>query len=611
MERIKKYKADIICVMSLLILFCFLSCLYWGKMGDIIVDGGREAYFPLAILKGNVQYKDIFNIFSPLSYQLNAFLFLLFGTKLNTLYIAGCINSLIILITLYLISRSITAKSVSWITCFIVIVACMFNPYIFNYIFPYAYAIVYALSAFLLSVLFGIYYLKSSNPKFVPISFFFLGLSLAFKYEFIFFLILLICTIKFFKPISQKYSYISFAAFLSMPVISYSVTFSRGLTISELINHLLIMQNFISAKSYKILLANLGCYYPNINIFFSKLIFSALSFLIFSGLILFFYFSQKLVSYCFNKWVKPEFSNQKIYLQLTQNILIFIQIFLIILLTNMIIVMYNFILPKIILLGITTYLTIVAAFVILLLLVKHHARKNIDKIFLFIALAAVIGSVKSLVLVSLNTYGSFLAPLLLLVGIVFLIDYIPNFLRFLNREMYKYACVSVLLIVGLNYLACESYVYHLKKYPIKTSMGIRYSRINRAKVINKTVKYIKNNTPKNATILVIPEGVIINFLTGRPSNTKYYCLIPNHIETFGEENIINDLSKNLPEYIIINNRASPSYGASFFGIDYGFKINIFVQENYDLVKTIKSSIRVSPNNPESVMFIYKKHQTKR
>ena len=61
-------------------------------MGNLFVDCGREAYIPMQILKGEVLYKDIFNIYAPLSYLFNAFLFKLFGENLQVLYFAGFIT---------------------------------------------------------------------------------------------------------------------------------------------------------------------------------------------------------------------------------------------------------------------------------------------------------------------------------------------------------------------------------------------------------------------------------------------------------------------------------------------------------------------------------------
>jgi hypothetical protein len=78
---------------------------------------------------------------------------------------------------------------------------------------------------------------------------------------------------------------------------------------------------------------------------------------------------------------------------------------------------------------------------------------------------------------------------------------------------------------------------------------------------------------------------MINFLSNRPSDDKYYSLIPNYVETLGEDNIVSDLTKHSPDYIFINNRDCSDYGFRYFGSDFGFKVNGFIMQNYKFVKS--------------------------
>ena len=81
----------------------FLFFLFYGKQDVYLVDVGREAYIPWQMLKGQLLYKDIFNVYGALGYQINAILYYIFGVHLNTLYFAGFFNSLIILYSVFFI----------------------------------------------------------------------------------------------------------------------------------------------------------------------------------------------------------------------------------------------------------------------------------------------------------------------------------------------------------------------------------------------------------------------------------------------------------------------------------------------------------------------------
>lgn len=80
-EFSKKYclkELGIITIVSLIMYFIF-----YGKQDVYLVDVSREAYIPWQMLKGKVLYKDIFNVYGPLGYQINAIAYALLGVKLQ------------------------------------------------------------------------------------------------------------------------------------------------------------------------------------------------------------------------------------------------------------------------------------------------------------------------------------------------------------------------------------------------------------------------------------------------------------------------------------------------------------------------------------------------
>lgn len=107
-EFSKKYclkELGIITIVSLIMYFIF-----YGKQDVYLVDVSREAYIPWQMLKGKVLYKDIFNVYGPLGYQINAIAYALLGVKLNTLYLMGFLNSLVICFTTFFISKLFVDK---------------------------------------------------------------------------------------------------------------------------------------------------------------------------------------------------------------------------------------------------------------------------------------------------------------------------------------------------------------------------------------------------------------------------------------------------------------------------------------------------------------------
>ena len=102
-EFAKKYNLAQLLLIFTVCLVLFV--LYFGKQGAYMVDVGREAYIPWQMLQGKLLYKDIYNVYGPLGYQINTVAYALFGVHLNTLYFMGFLNSLIILFSTFYISK--------------------------------------------------------------------------------------------------------------------------------------------------------------------------------------------------------------------------------------------------------------------------------------------------------------------------------------------------------------------------------------------------------------------------------------------------------------------------------------------------------------------------
>ena len=104
-SMIKKIKFDIL-ALSIISIIYFISLFKYGEyFTNIIIDTGRELYYPELMLKGKLLYKDLFNLFGPLGYQINCLWYRLFGIKISSLLFAGEVCSLCIIYVIYFISR--------------------------------------------------------------------------------------------------------------------------------------------------------------------------------------------------------------------------------------------------------------------------------------------------------------------------------------------------------------------------------------------------------------------------------------------------------------------------------------------------------------------------
>jgi len=546
---------------TLILIFIVLCFVFFGHQGHVLVDCGREVYFPEQVLKGKVLFKDIFILFGPLSYQINAFLYQIFGIHINTLYFAGIANSFIILTVYYLIARKLTSIKVSWLACFLLMGMCIFYYYVPNYIFPYSYAMIYALSAFLISVLFCIHYIEKTKPVFLILSALFMGISAASKVDFVLFFFVLLSIAVYFKPVKSKRSLVFFIlAFLSVPLISLGIEVFKGLRINDLLSYYQVMQDFVDSFFFKYFYQEHTGLYPTPLVLGGVIKVFTMFLLNFSLIFIVFYTFFWLFSKLEDSWPKKIIQ-----------VICFIFLYIIF--------------PKDLFKDLATVISLawlpISTTIILLLCYK-------DRNLAIVAIAGIIASLKSYFFINLNIFGTFLVPLLILVNLVFIFDKVPEYLKFIPKKIWEEACFTAIFIIGLVFLLTNiDFAVKFHKLPIETSKGKIYTAERWGTNLNSLVNYINNNIPEDKTFVMMPEGIMLNFLTNRESDSWFHSFTPHFVDVYGEDNIIRHLSNKKPDYIFITNQDTKDFYYSYFCQDYAKNICQYIHKNYTYLERLE------------------------
>lgn len=221
-------------LINILVLVGFI--LGYGHFGNIIVDSFREIYIPSQMLEGQALYKNIFSIYAPLSYFINAFLFLIFGVKLKIAYFAGFIAAATVINLTYKIATKFLPKNCALaLTLFFFSVSAL-TPSVFNLYFPYSFGILYGLAFILTSIYFAL-------KKSYPLAYLFYSLAICTKYEFLLFLPVLIFMS------GKKDFWKNLGAFLSPIVLTLVALRLSGSHISDLIISLKLISAMTSSKT--------------------------------------------------------------------------------------------------------------------------------------------------------------------------------------------------------------------------------------------------------------------------------------------------------------------------------------------------------------------------
>lgn len=595
---ISTYKKDFIAFTSIAFIYSILLAFFWGYMGDLLIDCGREPFLSQEVLKGKLLYKDHIIFFGPLAYYIQALLFKIFGVHLNVIYAAGAFNTFIVLLLSYLISRTITTIKASWAICFLIITIFIFNNSVSNYIFPYTSCILYAVSSILFSVYFCIWYLKTSKPLFIVISCVFYGISILSKYEFIFFIVPLALIMFVLRPLKLKFILLSALGTLIPLIIGYGWLYINGVSIDNFLYIINTTKDLGNLPSLKYFYTCCVGFYPNWLVlkdtFISFFRFMIPFLLILTGIYTFYNLAYKkrsekesviLVSFiiisCSVLFFTGNYAFNSISFKDFVSLLSWLPIY-----TALIFICFSYSILKNALNSGNSknpFNTKQKTFFTGKIDIK-------DDVMLFLLLASLVATVKGFFFLSLDVYGPFLLLLALITNIIFFFEYIPDYLKVINKDKWQQSCFAILLIVGSIFILKNSIdIKEQKTSIIQTNRGTLYANTYIARTLNCAIAYINEYTPDNSSILMLPENTILNFLTDRPTGSNYINLLPPNIDVYGEDTIVKNLEKSPPDYIFVNNR---NFFNNFFGKNYANKIMSFILKEYKLQGEIGSKFKI-------------------
>jgi hypothetical protein len=566
---------------SILILIgSYMLHLSWLKWPDLLVDYGRELYVPWQIMQGKVLYADINHLYGPLSSYFNAFLFQIFGAGISTLAYFNIVIVIFITSIIYTLVKSSFGELIATVAgaCFLVIFA--FSQYTgisnYNFVCPYSHEITYGIFLFFLALFFFRKY--TADPKIIYASLigFLLGLIFLTKVEifaaaFISILSGLIFIFWQIPPPHPRKHMFNLIFFFMLPIFAFLAYFSFHMPVADALGSVMASYKnvFVGALSGNIYYQHLsGLDDPSGNIILIvKSAVAYLGFFIFTG----------FISYLFARSIKRKPLYGAILIIAAVPVLIFS-------------------------VGFFTFSWLDVArpypvFVLLLLLylvfqliMKREEKNFIAQNLPFIVL--VIFSLLSLLKMILNVrfyhYGFALAMPAALVMIILMLYYIPDFIsRYGNKIVAMGFTGLFIFLTMLFYFNYTKSFYDMKSYSIASGrdrlLTFNEKIFGYGPIINKTLAYIDQSMSGDDSFIVMPDGVMLNYLSRKNNPSRYFEFTPNIVEAIGEEKIIHEISLTPPSFIILSKKDTSEHGATYFGFDYARNIYSWITDNYDKV----------------------------
>jgi len=575
-KKIIQYRLSISVFTVISLSFFYLLSASWLRWGDLIIDTARELWVPLQLLKGSVLYKDIFYPFGLLAPYLLSFLYSIFGVSVNCLIGCGMVITSLMLFLLYKISRFFFNEIFSGLVTLTFLFVCAFGFYcyncIFNFILPYAFASTFCILFITASLYFFIKFIFTERKECLIL--WSLSLSLAFlsrpEMPIPILTVFIFSGLIFILKSAHKRHYVISLYLISPLIVSaafYLIILLKNHSYAAFIDSII---GYIKGPSQNMLAIQwLGTNNILPNVFRIVTSFLTHLYIIFllgiSGLLVFPFTIKKRGS----------------ILRLAAG---FILLCATLVFANRYLAPYPIHQYRCI-----TLILLIGSIYFFIKTVRSVDYKEPLAIFtmFFISLALILR-----IFFNPNpvNYGFYLLSLGLICYYVFFIKLYKLFLEShlkLNANIFSMLLAIFFALQIIPYWNISHKMYAHRNLMAVTDKGtILYW--NNSMGINfwKTVDYLIKNTSEKETAAVFPEGVSINFFSGRETPLRYYIFVPADLAKIGEDNVISDLARLKIDNIVVVTRNAAEYGFPSFGIHYGAKILEWINKNYDLAKQI-------------------------
>jgi hypothetical protein len=191
-------------------------------------------------------------------------------------------------------------------------------------------------------------------------------------------------------------------------------------------------------------------------------------------------------------------------------------------------------------------------------------------------------------------YGSFLAMPATLVLVICLTYWIPEVLRrtWGCGVVFRSLALAILAAATIYYLNRSHKLYQLKDFAVGKGGDTIYTYGPKLQVsglvTSLALEWIAEKTSSEATFVALPEGIMLNYLSRRPTTTSYVNFTVGEMTVFGENKFLDNLKARPPDYVLLVDKDTSEFGVGPFGTDprYGQQIMDWVNRQYTPITLI-------------------------
>jgi lipid-A-disaccharide synthase-like uncharacterized protein len=185
-------------------------------------------------------------------------------------------------------------------------------------------------------------------------------------------------------------------------------------------------------------------------------------------------------------------------------------------------------------------------------------------------------------------YGFYLALPSAVLLVSMLVWYLPEWFgrMYPGGSVFRIVMLAMIVILSLRFTQTSNRMYKEKNYSIGAGND-RIVTLNRQYDVrsvpaDRAVEWIRANLDEKETFVVLPEGVMLNYLTKRVNPTPYTNFMVPEMLRYREDTILDAFKNNSPDFFVLVHKNTMEYGVGFFGQDpsYGKSIMEWINRNY-------------------------------
>lgn len=570
--------------------------LSWRKWPDPLVDFGRELYVPWQLSQGQVLYRDIAYFNGPLSPYFNALIFKIFGAGLMSLAWVNIAILAVFTFLAYRLLKFISSRFAATVACVCFLVVFALAQYTntgnYNFICPYSHELTHGLVLSFIAVYSLSRYLIKPRTIFIGLVGLCLGLILLTKVEVFLaaapalFVGLILIFLQERPPAARLLKLlVFFIVGLVIPSTCFVLYFSSRIPLARAIGSVfagygLLSSSDLTGQRFYRAVAGLDAPLENL-----------LTMLRVAG-----WYSLVLAAAVVLDWVVGRFEKYRTvnrWISLPPAVVA-------ILWAGFCLDWFGALRP----LPLFMLVIIIGLIIALRRAGQDQQKRKQLSISLVLAILGLTLLAKIVLNVRAYHYGFALAVPAAMVLIAAIVDWLPSVCNRLFRAAESSQGRGIIYRALILLLLVVTLIWHFNAS--RKMFAPRTEQIGqgpdmflaapwpKAQAVNQALQTIAERIPPDKTFVVLPEGVMLNYLTRRANSTGHISFMPPDLTIFGRENILTALQKNPPDYVIRVPKGLREYGYRDFS-DCAPQLAHFLETNYSRKRIIGQSRRTTPN----------------